>query len=478
MLVLTASIMMLKEHKIMKPHLLKTLLIAGFLPSLSWGSHTPIVQNFDDQKSTLIDLIAEDFQLTLNTDIEKIFLSKQPLVLSLPNAIMGQYFAIDFETALSVFSTTPKSDLLLGAHFSFSPEDLKIRDIYFGLGIPLGQFKYGILSTLQNNPLTGFWKGHGANSSQIYERFDAPLKNSLAFESANWHGFSFRAIQGTSGYLTGIKNNLEATISDIPAIGGSIQYQQGGLLVRYTTLTKEQSISNDIANNAPPPNHRRAIELPTPSTQPEPPQTTPGDSTANKNTTNYKQKRVKVAYNQNNLSLCVGYQYITSKEGWGDVSSVAPFSLSQETTKEFQDVVEKFNNLRQEPNVTITWPNFKTHEILASASYIVGKVKPKISFVYGKIDEKSIRDIAIDFSQCTSFICYAAKSLLGKTSKSQQIPMPNYKQYLIGIDYLLSPQTTLGASFGQINWDNDIVIPEIGEWQNRQSIGLHVSHIF
>lgn len=450
----------------MRTNLLKALLIAGFLPSLCWGSHTPIAQNFDGQKSTPIDLIAEGFQLTINTDIEK--------TLSLPNTFMGQRFAIDFETALSI--------LLLGTHFSFSPEDLKVRDIYLGLGIPIGQLKYGVLSTLQSNPLTGFWKGHAANNSQIYERFDAPLKNSLAFESANWHGFSFRAIQGTSSYVTGITNNLEATISDIPAIGGSVQYQQGGILVRYTTLTKEQSMSDDISNNGSALNYRRRgwgeILKPPISAPEEPPQTTPADSTANKNTTNYKQKRIEVAFNQNNLSLCLSYQYITSKEGWGDVSSVSPVSLSQETTKDLKEAVRNFNILRQEPNVTIAWPNFKTHEILASASYIVGKVKPKISFVYGKIDEKSIRDIAMDFSQCTSTACTIASYGLGKTTISQQIPMPNYTQYLIGVDYLLSPQTTLGASFGQINWDNDIVIPEIGKWQNKQSIGLHVSHIF
>jgi hypothetical protein len=233
----------------MKPHLINTLLVASLLPSLSWSSHTPILKNFDT-KITPFDLIAEGFQLTINTDIEKTLLSEQPLVLSLPGTHMRQLFAIDFDVALPVFSTTQASNLLLGTHFSFSPEKLKIKDAYFGFGIPLGKFKYGVLSTLQNNPLTGFWKGSGANNIYIYERFDAPLKNSFAFESANWRGFSFRAIKGTSGYLTGIKNNLEWIISDIPAKGGSIEYQQGGFLVRYTALTKEQNLDGSIKSSA------------------------------------------------------------------------------------------------------------------------------------------------------------------------------------------------------------------------------------
>ncbi|QQS16455.1 MAG: hypothetical protein IPK86_03260 [Neisseriales bacterium] len=469
---------------------LAALVIASSLPVLSCADDAPLLpKSHSESLPSFFDFW--DYDITVEAGIEKTLSKDESFNLSHP--ILIGNFDLEVKGVFPVAPTTSKTSLLWGTHMRLSPQHLAIKDVYAGVGFQFGQLKYGLLTTLPENPLADYWKGEGANNIAIYNNFDTLLKNAYRFQSTPLNGFSFHLIRGTSGYITGATNkpDITFTISDIPVTGYGFQFQDKGLTMGYTTFTKEGDAQTTVAP-------RGTYILTTPSTPspggfPDMPgfgrnerSTSPSTSTqSSADTSNkdiYIQRQIKIGYDQHPLWWQLGYQQKQSREGWGDVSSVMPVTPSQKAIDVIKEDIGLLNEILQNPDIKFTWPWFKTHEILAGIGYTFGQFRPKAMVVFGTIDKSSRRNICIDVSQCDDSICQVAEQRYGQIIE-REVPMSDYRQYILGIDYLVNTHTTLGVSCGKINWLNhdygsDETLQELGAWQNKQSFGLHISHRF
>lgn len=502
-----------------KRFLLATLMVVSSLPTLSWANNVPSLQeSHSESPPSFFDFW--DYDITTEAGLEKTLFENDPLTLSDPTLIAN--FGLEVKGAFPIAPTLSKANLLLGTDIGWSAKHFTIKDTYVGIGFALGQLKYGLLSTLPENPLANYWKGEGANNIAIYNHFDTLLKNAYRFESIPLKGFSFHVMRGTSGYVTGATNkpDINFTISDIPVTGYGLQFQDKGLTVRYTAFTKKgdarptvaprgtydlpdlsplSSSGNGGGSGMPSSipvygEFRESEQLPSSSTslqcsehaisyRQSPSSSIQSSTGISKDT--YTQRQIEVSYDQHPLWWHVGYQQKQSREGWGNVSSVIPVIPSQKAIETIKEDIGLVNEILQNPDVKFTWPLFKTHEFLAGMGYAFGQFRPKAMVIFGTIDKSSRRNIGIDLSQCNTVICQSARSIYGESSSAieREIPMSDYRQYILGMDYLVNAHTTLGISYGKIHWNNhdygsDKTLKELGAWQDKRSFGLHISHRF
>ncbi|MDF0605230.1 porin [Neisseriaceae bacterium TC5R-5] len=151
-----------------------------------------------------------------------------------------------------------------------------------------------------------------------------------------------------------------------------------------------------------------------------------------------RKHRVEFGYDANNIYVAVGYR---NDKGDAGVTAQSYFNNGAAFTAA---------NLAQ-GGVTGA-SKFESQEWALTAGYQIGAFMPKISYAQAK-------DLKID---------------------GQKLPDSDYKQFIVGVDYNLSKRTVIGAQYGQIKTDGDLLYTGEGSpfAEKINAFGLNVVHKF
>lgn len=371
-----------------------TALAALFSPALSFAGIDPISYDLSNNVQmtltpSLSTYIGADQTIEANDkkiNIDPVF--DYELQVGAEGAITTKSLGPDYKVLLgaTVELGDNNSELLFKIHKKdfTDPSTVKVdfNEVYIGIGSPYGNIKYGRLNKNRDYSNVDFTDGWVAG---IYARFDDRLSRVFRYESPDINGATFTLSKGKTQRIRGYKNvaNEELNLGNENAIdynldfyGATANYQLGDFEFKYSgSFTKDgiTALSDAKEKNA-------------------------------------FAHRVEGTYTKNDLIVGLGYQYAQTNTGWGTGLS------------EHNDIPTDAN----EAQTFFEGSVYKTHELIASTSYTIGKFVPKAIFAYGLSNKKDPKD---------------------DDSKES----PAYFQAGVAIDYNFSEQTGATLVLTQIN---------------------------
>jgi hypothetical protein len=373
--------------------IIATALATLFSPALSFADGSAIVHDISD--STQVTLtpsfstyIGADQTAEGDDGFEKINPALYyELALGVEGTITSKLIGSDVKL---LFGASGKilddSGLLLKLHekdfTDGSTAKLDLKEAYIGIGSLLGNIKYGRLDT--RNSIVDIF-----GLASVYGRFDGKLPSVIRYESPDINGATFTLsksnIQRTKGYKNiDEKSSAEELLLDEKDeqkdfYAATVNYGLGDFSLQYAgSLTKDGIVGEDESAFF---------------------------------------HRIEGTYTKGDLLVGLGYQYTKTNTGWGTEANW--YSDIQTSSDGTLTVIE--------PEKYFEKKIFKTHEIIASTSYTIGKFVPKVMLLYGLKGEKAPEDDA------------------------NQQAFPAYLQCTLGLDYNFSSQTAASFSFTKTN---------------------------
>lgn len=386
-----------------------TAIAALFSPALSFAGDGAI--SYDLSNNVQMTL-TPSFSTYIGTDQtiegDKFFKKIDPalyyeLALGATGAITTKSLGPDYKV---LFGATAKISDGSGLLFKLNEKDftdgstveVAFKDIYVGIGSLYGNLKYGRLG---KNPGASIVDLFG--EAAVYGRFDGRLSGVVRYESPDIKGVTFTLSKGKTQRIRGYKNIAEegqdakysaeelylgdknAEDYDLDFYGATASYQLGDFALKYASSFTKNGIT----------------------------------AVADAKEKNAFSHRFEGTYTKNDLVVGLGYQYAQTNTGFGaGLNEHSDISKNADGTPTF-DSAEKAQAFFENSA-------YKTHELIASTSYTIGKFVPKAMFVYGRSGKKKADDV--NSKEC-----------------------PAYFQAAVGVDYNFSEQTIASLSLGQFN---------------------------
>jgi len=376
-----------------------TALATLFLPALSFAGDGAILY---DLSNNVQMTLTPSFSTYIGTDQtiegDKFFKQIDPalyyeLAMGAEGSITSKSLGPDYKVLLGAAAKiSDGSSLILKLHekdfTDTSTMKVNFKEVYIGIGSLYGNLKYGRLA-----------KNPGASivdllaESAIYGRFDGALSRVARYESPDINGVTFTLSKGKTQRVRGYKNIAEAgqdpkfsaeelylgdekaTDYNLDFYGATVNYQLADFALKYAASVTKDGIT----------------------------------AVSDAKEKNAFAHRFEATYTKNDLVAGLGYQYAQTNTG-------------------FDTALEGHNETLTAANAQTFFEGsiYKTHELIASTSYTIGKFVPKAVFVYGLSGKKNAED-----------------------THSKECPA--YFQAAIGVDYNFSEQTVASLSLSQVN---------------------------
>lgn len=339
------------------------------------------------------------------------------------------------EGAITSKSLGPDYKLLFGATTEISDESgllfklhekdftdpstakVDFEEVYVGIGSLYGNIKYGQLDKNPDESIVDLF-----GEAAVYGRFDDNLSRIVRYESPDIKGVTFTLSKGKTQRTRGFKNiatgysaeelylgEKDAEDYNLDFYAATANYQLGDFALKYAGSFTKDGITADSS-----------------------------DSIKENNAFSH---RFEGSYTKNDLFVGLGYQYAQTNTGWGteldwhtDIAKNADGTPTFTDTGTAQGFFEK--------------KIYKTHELIASTSYTIGKFVPTAVFAYGLSGKKAPDD---DNSQA----------------------FPAYFQATVGVNYNFSEQTAASFLVTQFNR-----IDDGAELTDAKHILFGISHTF
>ena len=305
-----------------------------------------------------------------------------------------------------------------------STAKVDFKEVYVGIGSLYGNIKYG---QLNKNPDASIVDLFG--EAAVYGRFDDNLSRIVRYESPDIKGVTFTLSKGKTQRTRGFKNIAEgngtakysaeelylgdkdAEDYNLDFYAATANYQLGDFALKYAGSFTKNGITADSS-----------------------------DSIKEKNAFSH---RFEGSYTKNDLSVGLGYQYAQTNTGWGtelDWHTGISKNADGAPTFDGPEAAQGFFDKK----------TYKTHELIASTSYTIGKFVPTAVFAYG-LSGKAKED----------------------DTNSQAFPA--YFQSTVGVNYNFSEQTAASFLITKFNRIDDKDGPELTD---AKHFLVGISHTF
>lgn len=299
------------------------------------------------------------------------------------------------------------------------------KSLYIGLGSPIGNLKFGNLSTNSLGLTPDFWSTGGVAGLTLYRRTFFPVANAVLYESPNWDGLSFHLIHGIGKRVNGIYERIPnvpvaASVESVKIYGGTVQQQKDGYFAKYTGLIRHNGLLNKNQSKGEQKNHAYL-------------------------------HRFEGGYNKNNWFISAGYQYLLNNAGWGDTL----YAMSKNQQDALTGPEVGFATNYALPDQGMRYFAFPMHEIATSISYTAGKFVPKVSIAFGKGSKNAYES---------------------DNDPASKFNLPGYVQGVIGMDYFVTDHIIVNLAYGHLKWLQDSTTPETEKWFDQKTAALNLSY--